>query len=62
MNLSVLPASCRQGKPICRRDVGSTLLGRTSRFTLVHGSDARPILEAEAFHELSNLPPGFGLR
>ena len=41
----ILPA---EEARFCRRDVGSTLLGRTSRFTMVHGSDARPILEVEA--------------
>jgi len=44
----ILPA---EEARFCRRDVGSTLLGRTSRFTMVHGSDARPILEVEALRK-----------
>ena len=44
----ILPA---EEARFCRRDVGSTLLRRTSRFTMVHGSEARPMLEFGAFHE-----------
>ena len=36
---------------LCRRHVGSTLLGRTSLFAKVHGPDARPMFEVEAFNE-----------
>ena len=45
-----------------RRDVGSTLLGRASRFTMVRGSDARPILEFEAAFERSPVFESTGFR
>jgi len=44
----ILPA---ENAWLCRRDVGSTFLGRTARVAKVHGPDARPFLEVVALHE-----------
>src|SRR4029079_18277215 len=41
----ILPA---ENAWLCRRDVGSTFLGRTARVAKVHGPNARPMLEVEA--------------
>ena len=48
--------------PALKRSSTRTRDEGRGRTRLVHGTDARPMLEVEALHEPSNLPAGFGVR